>query len=167
VTEKKIEYKAGQVEDYYWVECRVSLPADRDAISGEPQEFSCMAKVQVSDLIDALDLDRWTTQAFQYIWRSGRKPGEGKQKELSKAGWFLQRGVEMKNHWQASLVDVVASCIERALQRHGSQTLALGLSTFAEELRNRVPEAIQVVADAYGNELTKVPKTTPALRKEA
>jgi len=162
------EYKAGEVEDYYWVKCRVQLPAERDSISGEPQEFSCMAKVQVADLIDALDLDRWTTQAFQYIWRSGRKPGEGKQKELSKAGWFLKRGVELKNHWQAALCDVLATSIERLLEKKGpeSRTLALALSQFANDLRKRDPEAIALVANAYGDELTKAPETAPAVRTE-
>lgn len=164
MTEKPVEYRAGEVEDYYWVECRVRLPGDRDPKTGEFKDFACKAKVQVADLIDALDLDRWTTQAFQYIWRSGRKPGENTGKELAKAAWFLQRGVEIDNHWQSALCDVVAAVIERSLDRHGSQTVALGLSEFADSLRKRNLEAVQLVVDCYGDELTKAPRTGAPLK---
>lgn len=164
MTEKTTSYDAGNVESYYWIECRVMLPADRDSVTGEPQEFSCQAKVQVGDVIDALDLDRWTTQAFQYIWRSGKKPGERKRKELSKASWFLSRGVELDGHWQAALCDTVAAAIERAVDRHGSQTLGLGLMEFVGSLRSRDPDAVNIVAEAYGDNLIKAAKTAPAVR---
>jgi hypothetical protein len=166
MTEKNTSYEAGKVEPYYWIECRVMLPAERDSTTGEPQEFSCQARVQQADVVDALELDRWTTQAFQYIWRAGKKPGESKKKELSKAAWFLQRGVELDGHWQAALCDVVAAAIERGVDRHGSRTLGLGLMEFVGALRSREPEAVAFVAEAYGDSLTKAEKTAPAVGTE-
>lgn len=159
MTEQPALYDAGKVEDYYWVECKVRLPGPRSETSGEFQEFMCLAKIQCADVVDALNLDRWTTQAFQYIWRSGRKHGEPQTKELAKAAWFLQRGFTREGHWQARLCDVVAKVIENVIQTPcGSVALKVALAGFAAGLRTREASAVEIVAEGYGDELVKAPK---------
>lgn len=164
MTEKTLQYDAGNVEDYYWIECVVRLPGDRDDKTGNYKDFACTAKVECADVIDALDLDRWTTQAFQYMWRSGRKKGNPATQELAKAAWFLERGFLRGHHWQASACDVVAHVLEHSLDRYGSQTMPLGLAELAKALRERDPEAVAIVAEAYAEEGSRsAKKFTPAM----
>lgn len=160
MTETPTEYNAGKVEDYYWVECKVRLPGERSEPDGKTPEFACLAKVQCADVIDALNLDRWTAQAFQYIWRSGRKKGESHVKELAKASWFLHRGVDIKGHWHARLCDVIAKVIEAIPQGErivmsGGGDVAVSLARFVAKLREREIGAVRLVAESYGEELIK------------
>jgi len=45
------------------------------------------------DVVDAWDLDRWSSAALEYIARAGRKPGEPKRVALTKAIRCLERAV--------------------------------------------------------------------------
>ena len=86
MTEKTISYDAGAKEpEHHWVECSVRVPS----LDGGESEVQCLAKVRCDDLIDALDLNRWSAVAFQHLWRSAQPGRLGR--ELQLALWYLKR----------------------------------------------------------------------------
>lgn len=88
-----------------WVECSVRVPAGDGESSGA--DVQCLAKVRCDDVIDALDLDRWSAVAFQHLWRSGHSTAQ--RHELSCSLWYLKRAI---GDHQAE-----ARCIARVLRR--------------------------------------------------
>lgn len=87
MTEKTVAYVTGAAEpEHQWIECSARVPnLDREGES----EIQCKAKVRCDDVIDALDLDRWSAIAFQHLWRSGRTTTSRREKAV--ALWYLKR----------------------------------------------------------------------------
>lgn len=158
MTEPKIQYQAGPAASlpHYFVSCTVSVPGDsRDPDTGRFVQVRCPAKVECADVVDALDLDRWTTQAFQLIWRSGSVSNiKHREKALAEAQWFLERGYTRERHWQSALADVIA----RVLEDHASDDDAVAL---AERIRAREEEAMIFVGELYASELTPTRRPVP------
>jgi len=149
-------------EPYYWIQCAVSVPSP----DGSASEVTMQAKVEASDVIDALDLDRWTCQAFQYLWRSGRKPGQRLVKELSKAQWCLNRSVHaFDSDWQATTMDTVARTLEFLLEKFPAETLGATMMALARDIRQRDPRAVTLIASSYAEELTR--QLPPELPQES
>lgn len=71
---------------HQWVECTVKVPnPDR----GGESEIQCQAKVRCDDVVDALDLSRWTALAFMHLWHSA--DANPNQRDLQLALWYLKR----------------------------------------------------------------------------
>ena len=71
---------------HQWVECSVRVP---NIERGGETEVQCQAKVRCDDVIDALDLGRWSSIAFQHLWRAAL--AGNKKHELGLAVWYLKR----------------------------------------------------------------------------
>ena len=50
--------------------------------------------LEVIEVIEAFDLDRYLANAIKYILRSGKKEGEVPEKDLRKAIWYLERKIK-------------------------------------------------------------------------
>lgn len=133
----------------YWIECSVALPGDEE---GKP--FRCQAKVQASDVADALDLPRWATLALLHLWKSAERRGDARARQLAHARWYLDRAVGAR--WQARLADTVARVLEDAVARHKGEDLASHLTELAQHLRAGEPGALRQLAESYAAELTQL-----------
>lgn len=132
----------------YWVECQVRLPKEnRDEATGAFTEFRCTAKVGCADVVDALDLDRWATQAFQHLWKSAGRSHDARVKELARAKWCIERSMNRGGrNWQTQACDVVANLLEAAASPEQVAELAAGL-------RQRDKDAVARLAVAYIEEI--------------
>lgn len=49
--------------------------------------------IEVADVADAYDLNRWRTLALKYILRAGRKDPAKTVEDLEKSVWYLNREI--------------------------------------------------------------------------
>lgn len=60
-----------------------------------PDHYATGRGIQPWDVWDAFDLDRYTANATKYLLRAGKKPGEGRVKDLKKALNYVLKAIEM------------------------------------------------------------------------
>lgn len=112
----------------HWVDCSVRVP---DLDSDKKTEVQCRAKVRCNDVIDALDLDRWTAVAFQHLWRSSERARSQREKEA--ALWYLKRATAGHNAEATSFAKVLRKLITMADdQGKDLRTLLLSFACDAE-----------------------------------
>lgn len=61
-----------------------------------PDHYATGVGIQPWDVWDAFDLDRYTANATKYLLRAGKKPGEGRLKDLKKALNYVHKAIEME-----------------------------------------------------------------------
>jgi len=111
VTEQAPGYVATEHEPYReWVECSVLLPSEDGS---SKNEVHCKAKLRCDDVIDALDLDRWSAIAFQHLWRSGRQ--STRRRHLSSCLWYLKRAIGEHSAEARSVARLLRALLQRSV----------------------------------------------------
>ena len=138
----------------FWVDCVVSLPTPDGT-----DTFSCQAKVRCADVVDALDLDRWSSMAFRHLWRMAKRSPEHRRRSLTYAKWYIERA--MGHGWQVHLFDVIASVLEGVAESHereGADPL-VQIRGIAADLRSRNEYTLDFIGQRFVAEFkaTKAP----------
>lgn len=145
MTEEKIGYDAGGPEPkHQWVECSVRVPSvDK---TGDA-EIQCLAKVRCDDLIDALDLNRWSAVAFQHLWASCR--GQSKR-ELHLALWYLKRATAGHHAEARAVATLLRKLVE--LADGDDRDLRSSLLEFAADAEVAEFAALELIHEAASSE---------------
>lgn len=139
MTETPPGYDAGPPAPYHeWIECLVRVPSE---VGGPGSDIRCPAKVRCDDVIDALDLDRWSTVAFQHLWRSGRSAH--RMHQLDCCLWYLKRAMGDHLAEARSAARLVRELI--AVAENDGRTLRDVLLEFARDAEAAEFEALYLV----------------------
>ncbi len=137
MTETGPGYHAGGREpEHHWVECSARLPSELG-----DTEVQTLAKIRCDDVIDALDLPRWSAVAFQHLWRSATTSKPRRHQSL--ALWYLKRACSGHHAEARCIARVIRKLVAIADER--DENLRDVLLAFASDAEAAEFEASELI----------------------